>query len=131
MKYLFAISLLILFSCGGKHEEESDDVEWKEMDDFHMIMADVYHPLKDSNNLAPIKKQSGELATSASTWATAKLPSKVDNDETKNALAELEDGCKELDKMVKESAPDEDIAKQLTEVHESFHSIMESFYKHH
>ncbi len=51
--------MLILFSCGGKHEEESDDVEWKEMDDFHMIMADVYHPLKDSNNLAPIKKQSG------------------------------------------------------------------------
>jgi hypothetical protein len=136
MRYLLFVALIafISFSCSEKskeHEEGTaeDDIEWKEMDEFHTIMADVYHPLKDSNDLAPIKKESGNFSAAATTWAQAKLPSKVDNEETKQLLAQLEDGAQALDKMVKEGSADEEIAAKLTSLHDTFHSIMEKWHK--
>ena len=132
MKYtLFLLVILVSFSCGDKSKEAAgeDDVEWKEMDEFHTIMADVYHPLKDSNNLEPIKKESGNFSAAASKWAQAKLPSRVDNEETKALLAQLEDGSQLLDKMVKDGGSDEEIAAKLTSLHDTFHTIMESWYK--
>lgn len=128
MKYLFAFLLLVSFSCSHK-EKESDDVEWKEMDEFHTIMADVYHPLKDSNNLAPIKQKHAELASAADKWAKSKLPGKVDNSQTEEALSQLSEGCKDLSRMIKEGASDEAIASMLTGLHEHFHTLMESYYK--
>ena len=57
-KVLPAILVLItmlIFSCASKkddsHGHDHHDVEgenvWKEMDDFHMIMAESFHPYKD------------------------------------------------------------------------------------
>lgn len=134
MKYLLFVSLILVFACSQKEEKQAaeaeDDVEWKEMDEFHAVMADVYHPLKDSSNLEPIKKDADDLSAAATKWAKAKVPSKVDNDQTKEALAHLEDGAKELATMVKDGATtDELIATKLTILHDTFHSIMESWYK--
>lgn len=133
MKYLLFIALILAFACSQKEEKETeaeDDVEWQAMDEFHTVMADVYHPLKDSSNLEPIKKDAGELSAAATKWAQTKLPSKVDNDDTKAMLAQLEDGAKELSKMVKDGATtDEVIAAKLTMLHDTFHSIMERWYE--
>lgn len=132
MRYsIFLFVLLITFSCGHKShsEEASDDTEWKEMEEFHTVMADVYHPLKDSNNLEPIKKDAGNLSAAASKWADAKVPEKVDNDETKKLLTQLKDGTQELAQAVKSGDSDEIIAAKLTILHDTFHSIMESWYK--
>lgn len=132
MKYsIFLFVLLITFSCGhNSHSEEaSDDTEWKEMEEFHTVMADVYHPLKDSNNLEPIKKDAGNLSAAASKWADAKVPEKVDNEETRKLLTQLKDGTQELAQAVKSGDSDEIIAAKLTILHDTFHSIMESWYK--
>lgn len=134
MKYLLFIALIVAFACSPKEEKgseaEDDDVEWEAMDEFHSVMADVYHPLKDSNNVEPIKKDAGVLSAAATKWAQSKLPSKVDNDETKQLLAQLEDGSQELAKMVKDGATaDELIATKLTLLHDTFHSIMEKWYE--
>lgn len=129
MKYLISIGLIVLFSCSEKHKEESGDVEWKEMDDFHSIMADVYHPLKDSNNLEPIKEQADDLATAATKWKDSKLPSKVDNDEIKEKLDTLQSGTQQLVKAIKDGDSDEAIAAKLTILHDTFHAIMESYYQ--
>ncbi len=131
MKYLLFIALILTFACSHKEQETAaeDDVEWKEMDEFHTVMADVYHPLKDSNNLEPIKKDAGTLSAAASKWAQAKVPTKVDDKETKELLAQLEDGTQELATMVKDGAtPDQLIAAKLTILHDTFHSIMEKWY---
>src|SRR6187402_2600404 len=99
MKYLSLIALLFVFACSDKKDKASiadDDVEWKEMDEFHEVMADVYHPLKDSNNLEPIKSGVAKLTIAAEKWAQAPIPDKVNNDETKDLLAQLEDGCQQL-----------------------------------
>lgn len=127
MKYAFIILLAIATACGSKQTAEEDDVEWKEMDEFHAIMADVYHPLKDSNDLGPIKSGADNLAAAATKWAQSPLPKKVDNDETKDLLAQLEDGTQDLSKKIS-TATDEEIAAQLTALHDTFHSIMEKWH---
>lgn len=127
MKYVFIILLAVAAACGSKQTAEEDDVEWKEMDEFHAVMADVYHPLKDSSDLGPIKSGAGNLAAAATRWAQSKLPAKVDNDETKELLAQLEDGTQDLAKKIG-TATDEEIAAQLTSLHDTFHSIMEKWH---
>jgi len=132
MKYLSLIALLFVFACSDKKDKASiadDDVEWKEMDEFHEVMADVYHPLKDSNNLEPIKSGVAKLTIAAEKWAQAPIPDKVNNDETKELLAQLEDGCQQLKTLVNDKASDEEIATKLTAQHETFHTIMENFYR--
>lgn len=124
------VAVLVFASCAKKHEtvEEAYD-EWKEMDDFHLIMADVYHPLKDSGNLEPIKTQSAELAAAAETWANAAVPEKVNNDEVKGLLQKLKDGTKDLDAKIKSGQPDDATSAQLTELHEVFHHVQEKWYE--
>jgi hypothetical protein len=125
---LVGMASVTLFNCSksGKHEDEQ--IEWKEMDDFHMVMADVYHPLKDSGNLEPIKSRAAELAASASTWADSKLPEKVDNEETKGLLLKLKEGAQALEDQINSGATDNEIQTQLTSLHDLFHSIQEKWY---
>lgn len=129
MKYVLFVALALCVACSQKSNEAEDDVEWKEMDEFHAVMADVYHPLKDSGNLEPIKKDAGALANVAKRWAQSKLPSKVDNEETATLLAQLEDGCEQLNQLVNDKASDDEIATKLTNLHDTFHTIMEKWYQ--
>jgi hypothetical protein len=76
-----------MLSCTSKTEtteatesSSADSEEWKEMDSFHMIMAEAFHPYKDSTNLAPAKKLAEEMAAEAEKWAAAELPEKVNTD---------------------------------------------------
>src|SRR5687767_3170399 len=91
---VFVFMAVIAVACGTKKEEAnnavaSDQKEWKEMDDFHMIMAETFHPYKDSANLEPAKTRASELVASAEKWASASLPEKVNTDEMKGKLEQL------------------------------------------
>ncbi len=123
------LAVITIVSCAKKEEVKEDDVEWKEMDDFHTVMADMYHPLKDSNNLAPIRQEAAMFAAAASKWAQSPLPSKVDNAETKELLSQLDSGAKELEQLVGEQASDEVVGAKLTALHDVFHHIMEKWHK--
>ena len=127
---LFALTLLA-FACASKKEEASgeaaDQKEWKEMDEFHMIMAETFHPFKDSANLEPAKTRAGELATGADKWANATLPEKVNNDEMKTKLEQLKTETTSFLQIV--STNDEKaIGDELTKIHDLFHSIQEAWY---
>lgn len=141
LTYLFVISAVIL-CCSGKkegddaghhHEAEeagsvSDGNDWKEMDDFHVIMAETFHPFKDSANLEPVKIHSEHLAMEAEKWAGSTMPEKVNNDDVKAKLDRLKAETRTLVDKIKEGAPDEAIGTQLTTVHNTFHEIQESWY---
>src|SRR6187399_1172916 len=122
------LAIALFSACSKKDSGKEEMIEWKEMDDFHMVMADVFHPLKDSGNLEPIKARAEELAASASKWADTKLPEKVDNEEMKGRLSKLKDGTRGLADQVNAGAGDDVITSQLTEVHDLFHSIQEGWY---
>jgi hypothetical protein len=131
----FFIVAALAIACGAKkegdhehsHEASSDDAEWKQMDEFHMVMAETFHPYKDSANLEPVKSRATELANSAESWSKAELPKKVDNDEMKGKLEALKTETATLASTVS-NGDDKAIGDQLTKVHDLFHEIQEMWY---
>lgn len=128
--------------CGKKEEHghehgaeaastEASSGEWKEMDGFHLIMAETFHPYKDSANLEPVKTHAEHLAMEAEKWSGANLPEKVNNDDVKNKLGKLKADTRALADKVKAGGSDEEIAAQLTAVHDLFHEIQEAWYGGH
>lgn len=130
---LFVLFITILSACSEKkHEEnegmladETDEMEWAEMDAFHMVMAEAYHPYKDSTNLAPAKELAAEMALEAEKWTNAVLPEKVNTDEMKAQLNQLKTDTQSLADKIKGGATDQEIGATLQALHESFHGIME------
>ena len=137
---LFLYILTVFLACSGKkeaehaheHEQEaaaSDDTDWKEMDSFHMIMAETFHPYKDSSNLEPIKVHAEHLAMEAEKWVGSALPEKVNNEDVKANLEKLKTDTRALADLIKGgSATDEQIGTALTGVHDQFHKIQEAWY---
>jgi hypothetical protein len=125
------MAAVVFYSCSQKEntearsEKENDDSEWVEMDAFHLIMAEAFHPYKDSVNLEPVKRLSEELAQQAESWASATLPDKVNNDAVKAQLSQLKADTRALSTMIKGGASDEAIGTSLQALHDSFHTIME------
>lgn len=107
----------------------SDDQTWKEMDEFHMIMAETFHPYKDDADLGPAKAKAAELAAEAVQWAGAPLPRKVDSEAMRARLEELKRETSLLEELVAKET-DQVIGAQLTRVHDIFHEIQEAWYGH-
>lgn len=137
-RFLNAVAILVVLAvaiaCGAKKEDGHDEghhkeesKEWKQMDDFHMVMAETFHPFKDSSNLEPVKSRAGELASSAEEWSKSALPAKVDNDEMKGKLESLRTETSALVQTIS-AGDDKAIGDQLTKVHDRFHEIQEMWY---
>lgn len=126
---------LSLTACSTKTNEstvadeasQNDPNEWAEMDSFHMIMAESFHPYKDSTNLEPVKRLAEEMATEAEKWAATELPEKVNTDDMKARLNQLKADTRSLADQVKAGATDDELGAALTALHDSFHGIMEAW----
>lgn len=124
---------LVIFNCSSRkeardHSAPGAEHEWKALDDFHMIMADAFHPFKDSADLEPAKALAPELFKMADQWTVAALPEQVDTDEVKSRLMELRSDAQKLAQSVK-SSDDNEIAEHLTRLHNTFHEIQEHWYE--
>jgi len=134
---VLAMTVVTLVSCRTKEKSETkeegkeDEEEWLALDAFHAVMADVYHPLKDSGNLQPIKVRSEELAAEADNLADAKLPSRVDTEEVKAMISALQESVHGINDEVKAGAPDDQISTLLEGAHALFHHIQEEWYEGH
>ncbi len=136
-KILVLISVLAIgfTSCSTKEKSgeaeatttEADPNEWPEMDSFHMIMAEAFHPYKDSTNLEPVKRLAEEMAMEADKWASTALPAKVNNDAVKAQLNQLKTDTRGLADKIKSGASDAEIGNSLKSLHDSFHGIMEAW----
>jgi hypothetical protein len=134
---MMCVIAAVALACSGKkqeaHEHEHDTAadEWKEMDNFHTLMADAFHPYKeDSTNLTPAKQKAEALAIAAEQWKNAPLPEKVNNDETKAALAQLSTDAVAFASISK-SADDNATGEALNKLHDEFHHIQEMWYGGH
>jgi hypothetical protein len=108
MKYLFGFLLILsVVACATKNSEETAEYqEWKEMQSFHLLMAEAFHPYKDSANLEPAKGLAKEMADEATKWLGTALPEKVDTEEMKQKLQDLNIGSQDFLKIVSESSAD-------------------------
>ena len=141
MKYFHSViaiaTVALLFACGAKKETTATDQaadsttaaddEWRGMDDFHMIMAESFHPFKDSANLAPAKAKAAEMAASAERWLAAPLPEKVNNDAVKSKLEALKTKTTAFVETAK-STDDKLVGDALTELHDMFHELQKAWY---
>ncbi|MFM7850971.1 MAG: hypothetical protein ACKO96_03435 [Flammeovirgaceae bacterium] len=130
---LFAAAVFAVASCNqSKHQSTAEETatesaQWQEMDSFHTIMAEAFHPYKDSSNLEPAKKSAEIMAAEAEKWAAASLPSKVDNEKVKQQLEKLKNDTRAFAEQVKAGAADADLGTALNSLHDNFHGIMESW----
>jgi hypothetical protein len=133
--FLAFIWIVVLAACSKKEEQAVAEVateevnDWAEMDSFHMIMAEAFHPFKDSANLEPVKTLAEEMAAEADKWAAAALPSKVDTEDVKSLLAKLKTDTRALADKVKAGAGNDELGADLTALHDNFHGIMEAWHK--
>jgi len=127
--YAFVIvAAMLTAACGNKKEETAaNNEEWPEMDEFHMIMAESFHPYKDSANLEPAKANAAEMAKVAEKWANAPLPEKVNTDETKTTLAQLKADAGAFTQIV-QGGDSVKIGESLTALHDQFHKLQEAWY---
>ena len=128
--------IIIAAACSTKkndhdrddHHHEVAREDWKELDDFHMIMAEAFHPYKDSSNLEPAKQNAALLVAAAEKWAQASLPEKFEeDDEIKFKLNQLKVDASTFAEIVK-TGDDKAVGESLTKLHDLFHAIQESWY---
>jgi len=74
MKYIIVFVLVVLTTACSTKKHHEERGEWKELNSFHKVMAEAFHPLKDSGNVEPAKKLATQLADEAEHWAAASLP---------------------------------------------------------
>ena len=136
---LLAVAILTcsLLSCGEKTtssastESEAIDngasEDWNMMDEFHIVMAEAFHPYKDSANLQPAKELAADMAAVAEKWAAAPLPAQVDNETVKEKIDQLNTGTKQFQQTV-QSGTDDEIGNKLNELHDLFHEVQDAWY---
>jgi hypothetical protein len=135
---LAAISTIILvMACSGKkngeHSHGGDEHhaaagDWTAMDEFHMVMAESFHPFSDSANLEPAKENADSLVAVATRWAASPLPDRFeDDDEIRFKLDQLKSDASTFEQTV-EAGDEKAIGESLTKLHNLFHAIQESWY---
>ena len=126
---LITVAVIFLAVSCGKHKEATEEMtEWAAMDDFHMIMAESYHPYKDSANIAPAIANAAIMAEAADKWAGEQLPEKVNNDDVKGYLAQLKQTTADF-VVVASSGDTVQIQNMLTQLHDDFHKIQQAWYE--
>lgn len=138
-KYLSLLLFVSLIACSGKQETTTDEStaeettvetesdDWVMMDEFHMIMAESFHPYKDSANIAPAIANAQEMAALAEKWNGSELPAKVNNESVKADLAALSNAAAAFVQTA-QSGDEALIGSSLTELHDLFHKLQEAWY---
>lgn len=129
----YVISLILMVACTSATDKNAGtqstaDDNWIGMDDFHMVMAESFHPFRDSANLAPAKVYAKELVIAAKDWSGQRRPARVDTDEVKELMNQLIAETENLSSLV-EAATDDEIGESLTNLHDIFHQLQERWYK--
>ncbi len=98
---------------------------WKELDSFHMVMQQAWHPVKDNGDVAPARSKASQLLASANTLAAAKAPKGCDTPELRSAAATIKKEAESFAKLVSSKAADKAIADAIKTLHDKFEVLEE------
>lgn len=124
MKISLSSLLIALLFLAGNAATAQHTSSWKEMDAFHDVMSETFHP-SEEGNLQPIKTRIDEMVNKAKAWRKSAVPANFDSKKAKTKLKELVKGTEGLRKTIRKNGSDPDITKELAELHDTFHYIME------
>ena len=129
--YLSAIWNVLDWGTVGKKYDEAltsplllriEKDSWTALKDFHLVMAQTFHPAEEGN-YKPIRERSAEMLAKATLLKSAAIPASFNNQEVKNAIAQLVSGAADLDKSIRKKGKDAVVMKKLTALHDTFHVI--------
>ena len=92
---------------------------WKELDAYHMVMMQVWHPARETSDLAPIRAQASRLAASADTLAGAAIPAACDTPANREAVTTVRADSRALATLVA-SGTDAEVKDALKALHDRF-----------
>ena len=98
--------------------------EWKEMEDFHTMMAKSYHPV-EKGNLQPVKDNVDSLILRARSWQASAAPAGYNAVQVKPKLDKLVADCAAVKEAVMQKKDNATLKKLITAAHATFHEIME------
>ena len=113
---------LFAFTISSKAQSKFD--KWPELKAFHTIMSETFHP-SEEGNLEPIKTRISEMVTKAEVLAKSNVPTEFNNKDVVAAVAKLAKDSKKLSESIANKANDETIKKALSNLHDTFHTIVE------
>lgn len=121
MKTVLYTTFIALFATFAFAQNKT---EWKELKDFHTVMSQTFHPAEEGN-LKPLRERSEEMVKTAEAWNKSAIPADYkDVKGIQETLAKLVDGAKNIDKLVKSKATDDELKKAITALHDVFHTIV-------
>ena len=123
MKKLLPL-LLICTAVVVANPAHAQKAKWQELDAFHEVMSKTFHPAEEGK-LEPIRNRSAEMLEKAIAWRNSAAPEGYDKNAVKENLNKLVKGAKEINKMVKKNASDQELKNELSELHDVFHEIVE------
>lgn len=109
---------------GAGHGADHAMSGWKEMDAFHLLMMETWHPAKGQNDLKPLRARAGAMADAAQAWAAAAVPKACDTPETRATLAALAKESRALAaQAARADATDAQLKASLKALHDRFEPV--------
>ncbi len=102
---------------------------WAELNAFHMLLAQSYHPAQ-KDSLQPLRQNASAMARAASDWAASTPPEACRSDEMTKGVAAIAASSKELDAKVTSGGSDADLKTALAAVHTQFEAVGMKCMKH-
>ncbi|MFD1315052.1 hypothetical protein [Namhaeicola litoreus] len=117
--------LSLVFSLFFIQNQQAQSIfeKWPELDDFHKVMQETYHP-SEEGDLDPIKGRIDEMVLKAHTLKNNSVPDEFNTPEIVAAEENLYKGSLELQKLIEQDSDDEAITASLESLHDVFHDIV-------
>ena len=101
-------------------------LQWKEMEDFHVLVAPVFHAA-EKGNFQNARDSAGLVLERAKKWQAAAIPSGLDAAIFKPLISRLVLECIAITDAVKANKPDADLKPVLRKAHNTFHEILAKY----
>ena len=128
--YFLSLTVVsVIFACSSQSgqkehaQHEMQNEEWTEMEAYHNVMAETFHPVEEGN-FEPIKSRANELAETAAVWASSNPPANLKSLEVKAMVKDLADSTQAFAAIVKSNAENEIIKKKFDALHDQFHKVV-------
>lgn len=120
MKYFLFILVLSVLSLSVSAQKAA----WKELDDYHVVMSQTFHPAEEGN-LQPVITRAVELSEKGAVLKKSAIPADYQKEGVKTSVDLLAKESAALAKMVKDKKPEAELKKAIFALHDRFHEVME------
>ncbi len=124
-KCIVAILFFIVATVSFSQEKLTG---WKELDNFHAIVAPVFHTA-EKGNFHAAKDSAALVLQRAKQWQSAAIPAGLDAAIYKPLIDRLVTETSAINDAVKANKPDEELKLLLRKAHNTFHEILGKYNK--